>query len=219
MLKPGARPDAKTCSPKCRSKRSRRVTRARKRDKRGITLETGIGAEALAELSPSGSLDPKRDRRVKEILATVFQDEFRPIVRESITDDTLRAIQGMVALTPLMVEKIGEDLNHPDPAVRGRAYTVMARYTLGHQAIVTPPKDEAHQQLTVNFAMPRPESTPTSAEAEAPAELEQETRECEACGAEKPASQFVEHSDRCTDCHESLRARLEGVLEKGDGVA
>ena len=161
----------------------------------------------------------KGGTRVRDILAKTFQEELRPIIREQITEETLRAIQGLVALTPVMVEAIGRDLEHPDPQIRQRAYSVMARYTLGHTAIVTPPEEASRKTMTVIFdGMVRPGQDPEPRE-ELPAP-EARPRTCDVCQETKPADQFVEDSDRCQACHGQLLAKLRDVLgEEHDGVA
>jgi len=141
-----------------------------------------------------------------------MRDELRPVVREQITEHTLRAIQGLVALTPVMVEAIGRDLEHPDPVIRQRAYSVMARYTLGHSAIVPPPEEAHRQTMTVIFdGMVRAGQQPTTIEAD-PAPVDEPQRICNSCDATKPAAEFVEHSDRCVVCHEQLQARMREVV-------
>jgi hypothetical protein len=142
-----------------------------------------------------------------------MQEELRPVIREQITEETLRAIQGLVALTPVMVEAIGNDLTHPDPAIRQRAYSVMARYTLGHTAIVTPPDEAPRQNMTVVFdGMVRPDRPEVVLTPEG-----EDMRVCNSCDTAKADDQFVENSDRCVGCHDALQARMHEVM--GDGVA
>jgi len=201
-------PRAKTCSQKCRNRRSRRLAaerRAQELAERQINPAVdGVGTAAVAKADG-------------DLLARVMQEELRPVVRENITQDTLRAIQRLVALTPLMVEAMGRDLQHPDPQIRQRAYTVGMRYTLGHSAIVTPPEEASRQTMTVIFdGMVRPGQEPAP-ELEAPP-VDTAPRICNSCDETKPADQFVEHSDRCKTCHDELHARMSAVLGQEETV-
>jgi hypothetical protein len=149
-----------------------------------------------------------------------MQEELRPVIREQITQETLRAIQGLVALTPVMVEAIGRDLEHPDPVIRQRAYSVMARYTLGHTAIVTPPEEANRQSMTVIFdGMVRPGQSPNADIESMPPNADIETKTCNSCDVTKSADLFVENSDRCADCHDALQARMREVLGEENGLA
>lgn len=222
--KPGRklRTDAKTCGARCRTNRSRRLRRLKYQEKRlrqdeerGIDRSVdGQGTSALAPM-----VDTRGGMRVRDILARTFQEELRPIIREQITEETLRAIQRLVALTPVMVEAIGRDLEHPDPKIHQRAYSVLARYTLGHTAIVTPPEEASRRTMTVIFdGMVRPGQDPAPEPIEAKAS--EPPRVCNSCDQTKPAVEFVERSDRCIDCHNELQARMRKVLgEEGDGLA
>lgn len=205
----------KTCSVTCRGRRSRRLARERKRENlRGQTP----GTAAISKMV-------RQKDQISDVARDVMQDELRPVVREAITEDTLRAIQRMVALTPAMVAAITEDLVGvqledgtvipPDPQIRQKAYTLLARYTIGHGAIVQPEQQDPQNQLVVVFdGMKRPEQ-PSAIDAEVVQEPE-EVRTCLGCARELPSHRFVGRSDRCQECHDALKARAEQILEPKD---
>lgn len=155
---------------------------------------------------------------VEDVLHEVAQEELRPVVRDAITEDVLRAIQDLVGLTPKVVAAITEDLTGDDPTLRQRAYTLIAKYTLGHPAIVRPP-EEATGQLVVNVGLPRP-SDAGSGSAPAiegtAAEISDDTRECDVCHTDKPVNEFVAGSNRCQQCHDEFQAAVRAKLDGED---
>jgi hypothetical protein len=157
--------------------------------------------EAAEHIDPHG-----HGSTVRDVAHKLLEDELRPVVRESITEDALKAIRSMVGLTPRVIELLAEDMESLDAVVRQRAYTLIAKYTLGHQAIVTPESAGAGQQLVVNFALPRPGGPPS--ETQEGGELvegsAEETQQCDSCGADKPLSEMVAGSTRCRACFEGL---------------
>ncbi len=204
----GKGPQAKTCSSKCRAKRSRRLKRLRKQN-----------GERSAMPPEQKELTERIEGARPDVLHKVIEEEVRPVVRESITEDTLRAISDMVALTPTAVAAIADDLASEDAVVRQRAYTLIMKYTVGHQAIVRPPEEDRTQPIQVNFALPRPpaegegladqpEPEPITAEAV-------ELKTCDKCGREAPATEFAANSTRCNDCYAKQRARAEEFLRDG----
>ena len=202
----GGNPKQITCGSDCRSKRSRRLAKEARRKKRGRRPdETGFLA-----LTPSNPTVTE----ITDVARDVMREELRPVVRESITEDALRAIQKLIALTPEMVDKLATDLRSDDDVVRQKAYTLGLRYSIGHAAIVTPPDaKESGNNLTVIFdGMTRPGEA-VAADAEP---IEEETRICNGCGQSKAVAQFVGHSDRCLECHEALRSRAEALLSGAD---
>lgn len=193
---------AKTCSPKCRSARSRRLKKQKS--------EAG---QAFRLPEHQRDLRDRVEGATPDVAHDVIQEELRPVVRESITADTLQAIAQMVALTPTAVAALQEDLTSEDSVIRQRAYTLLMKYTVGHRAIVQPPETDKSQPLQVNFNLPRPNSANTeasvpgnSADIEATAE---ELKTCDACGQEKSADQFIAGSDRCSDCFSKQQQLLE----------
>jgi hypothetical protein len=176
---------AKTCSPKCRSARSRRLKKQKSEAGEGFRLPEH--QKEIREMVEGAT---------PEIAHDVIQEELRPVVRESITADTLQAIAQMVALTPEAVAALQEDLAGDDPVLRQRAYTLLLKYTVGHRAIVQPPETDKSQPLQVNFNLPRPGD-----DGEAPIQVESvELKTCDACGEEKPSTEFIAGSERCSDC-------------------
>lgn len=190
----GKNRNAKTCSSKCRSARSRRLQR-QKRDARKMTPHQ---KEIAARID--GSID--------DVTHKVVEEEIRPVVREALTQEIFNSIQQMTGLVPASIEALAADLASEDPKTRQKAYELVIRYTLGNTAVL---KDdpERHQPLTVNFALPRPGQPEGPAEpAEITADAE-EVRECDTCGSSKPASEFVENSFRCKSCFETYQKQLE----------
>jgi hypothetical protein len=187
---------AKTCSSKCRSTRSRRLKRVKRENG-----EANAYPEELKEVS----------ERVRgespDVAHRIIEEELRPVVRESITADTLQAIADMVALTPTAVDALREDLTSHDATIRQRAYTLLMKYTVGHHAIVQPPEQDRSQALQVNFNLPRPKDQPEGDPA-ITAEVVEEERVCDTCGKNGPASEFVAGSDRCTECFAKQQAQL-----------
>lgn len=177
-----------TCSPKCRSARSRRMRR---------TSQHSDIADAVYQ-------------RKTDVTREIVKEELRPVVRAAITEEVLRSIQDLVGLAPRVVELLAQDLESSDPSVRQKAYSLIAKYTLGHTAIVTP-EDQGTGQLVVNFNMPRPdgEEPEYDVNAEATEIVEQE---CAFCNETKPLSEFVAGSERCRDCHNRLKLEAEKLL-------
>lgn len=141
-----------------------------------------------------------------------MKEEYRPIVREAMTEDALRAIQRMVGLTPLAVECIEDDLTCGDPTIRQRAYTLLMKYTVGHQAIVRP-EEEVSGQLVVHFNLPRP-GDDVESQGAAVELVAEELRCCDMCGKDKAITQFVAGSDRCTTCYDEQREFAQKLLDR-----
>jgi hypothetical protein len=197
---------AKTCSQKCRTKRSRRIRRSR---------VAGGEANALPEhLQPLNAAANKRGGT--DLLHEVAKEELRPVVRDAITQEVLEAAGQLVGLTPLMVTAIEMDLKSPDAMIRQKAYSVLARYTLGN-ASIAPTMEAAPPAVSVVFALPRPGDVAVMADG---AEVEipevTEVLVCVECEAEKPSGEFIEGSHRCRSCHEGLHAQVAERFSKSD---
>lgn len=194
-------PAAKTCGPVHRKRRQARIKRQRQ----------DALAKANEAHSPAHHAAVRDEATIAKVAREVMKDELKPVVREAITEDVMRGVQRLVSLTPKMVELIERDMNGEDRDLAQKAYTLVARYTLGNQSIL--PKDEASAQpMQVVFNMPRPgdansEALPVAIDVPDATEL----RQCMECGADKPVTDFEGPSERCTDCHEAKRA---AVLER-----
>jgi hypothetical protein len=186
------RPGTKTCSGKCRAERSRRTRRAN-REVQEFEESFHDGAQEIAAIVR---------REAPDHIKNVIQQELRPVVREAITEDTLRAIQSLLALAPRAVEAITEDLESDDAVLRQRAYTLIAKYTIGHPAIITKDETDSSKQIVVNFNLPRPDSI--TLESDEPEEL----KTCDLCDEVKPESEFMAGSDRCWTCFEEHKAKI-----------
>src|SRR5688572_22829120 len=164
----GKGPNARTCGDKCRSKRSRRQRRQAK--------EAGA-MKAMPEHQKDVAGRVRTE--IPDVAHDVIEQELRPVVRESITEETLRAIQTMVGLTPAAVAALADDLASEDSTVRQRAYKLVLQYTVGHPAIVKAEDETAGQKLEVHFDLPRPEPTDETPEVvDAEVVAEDDVRQC-----------------------------------------
>jgi hypothetical protein len=167
-----------------------------------------------AELQPIYQADKGT---IKDAAMEVMRDELKPVVREALTDDVLRAIEKLVHLTPAVVDAIQEDLEQDDDkTLRQRAYTLLAKYTLGNPSVAPPPPEQAAQGMQVTFVMPRPGDTTTAAIEPQSDSDAVELRTCIECKTDKPSQDFVGNSDRCTQCHDDLQARVQERFGGGE---
>lgn len=158
---------------------------------------------------------------VNDAIGDAVSEELKPVVREAITEDVLRAVQELVGLTPTVVAAIREDLASDDATIRQRAYSLVAKYTIGHPAIVRPEDDGGGQQLVVNLGLPRPEPEVRTTRIEpevldVPEDAAIETKECDKCRADKPVEQFVAGSDRCRECFDQQQAEARKMISGDD---
>src|ERR1700749_2407424 len=116
-----------TCSSAHRQQRARRLRR-RAREQKNLEAQP----EALNIMS--GVI---RDR-LKDSAHEAIKENLAPVIREALTEETLKAVQRLISLTPAAVAAIEEDLAGDDPVLRQRAYTLLVKYTVGHPAIVKP---------------------------------------------------------------------------------
>lgn len=196
---PLSHPRSKTCSSACRSARSRRIKSAAKRAGEERQLPEHLSAMSKAVRS-----------QIKDTAHEVLKEEMGPVVREAITTDVLRAVDDMVALTPRMVELIKEDMESEDATIRQKAYTLLAKYTLGNPSVAPASAEQQPAPLSVVFQLPRPGDTTSGTDE--PVESEAvEMRECAECGKTAPRSDFPDDAERCQSCHDELRKR---VLER-----
>lgn len=193
----GKKPQTKTCSVNCRQKRARRVRAAGKADGR-----EGAALRAMPTAIRDVMLAVHEHHEKPDVIKDVMREQLAPIVRDALTESTLRAIEGLLGLTETAVQALGEDMVSDDPVIRQRAYALQMKYTIGHPALVQPEAGAAAGQMVVNFQLPRPDSLP-AIEATA---LELKT--CDLCGEEKPAEQFVGSSDRCETCQSEWKSRI-----------
>jgi hypothetical protein len=187
----------KTCSTACRSKRARRLKKQRLEASRKGGENNAL-PEHLAPLSAAVS------KNAKQVAHEILKEEMKPVVREAITEDVLNAINDLVALTPTMVAAIKDDLASDDKYLRQKAYSLLARYTLGNSSVAPAPATAAPGPMQVVFQLPRPgdDGAPSiTVEAE-------ELRTCMECQATKPASEFVANSERCQACHDALQEKV-----------
>lgn len=207
----GMNASARTCSSACRSRRRRRKAAANRR-----AGET----RSLAPQTPEHQLiNQINQNEVKDIIHDVAREELRPIVREQLTEETLHAVADMIRLTPRVVEVLGEDLNSENKQLRHKSAALIAKYTLGHPAILQP-EQSSGQGLTVNLGLPRLDDPPAPSEASDVVEAEaveeaelhtSELQQCTECQETYPKDRFVGESLRCQSCHDKLQ---EAVRER-----
>jgi hypothetical protein len=183
----GYAPTAKTCGEAHRKKRARRLAKKKTR-------------KVPEHLAPMHDAVTKAtDDAVQEAV----KEELRPIVREAITDDVLRSVDSLMRnILPHALEAIGDDIKGEDKDLRQRAYTLLMKYTLGNPSVAPKPDAPSGQPISISFEVPRPDDAPAI---EATAE---ELRTCSECSEERPASDFLEDSLRCSTCDAALRARV-----------
>lgn len=199
-----------TCSKRCRQRRSERRKTERERAARARS-RAGSQSPYEAELQ---DLQAAAAKGAKALLPEVMRDELRPIAREAITEDVVRGIAGMMALTPEAILTLKRQLQSDDDQVSNRAAALILRYTLGHSSVAPPPTTPAQGGMTVVFNVPQSGSDPAvEAEAiEVPADAE---KVCMECSAHKHPSEFYAESDRCNVCHERITTE---ALERYRGV-
>lgn len=194
----GKMPTAVTCGRNCRDRRARRIKRTAK--------QRGQAGGYPPELQPL--TDPAV---AKDIAAEVMREELRPIVREALTEEVLEGVGALVGLTGRMVARLEADLDHPDPVIAQRAYTLGMKYTMGNPSVAPASAEAAPAPMQVVFNMPRPGDTdsPGLPAIESTAlEDDESARTCVECHEIKPGESFVGNSERCTECHAGLQARV-----------
>lgn len=151
-------------------------------------------------------------REHDKVIERVLQQELEPVVRAAIDDEVLRAVDKLVKLTPRAIQALEDDLDSEDKVLRQRAATTLVKYTIGHPALLKP-EDSKHEQLIVNFNLPRPDDQPDADQDVVPLDEVDEARVCDICEEEKPASEFVAGSDRCRTCFEQWKSDVLRTLE------
>lgn len=194
----GMSPKAKTCSVGCRQHRGRRLKAA------GVDPTALEATQGVRELVRAGGQDAVQQ---------VLKQELAPLVRESIDESVLAAIDKMVKLTPAAVEVLAKDMESEDAVMRQRAAALVVKYTIGHPALVRPP-EEKPSSFTVNFGLPRPDAAGAGPTADAeldPEDVQEAERVCDNCHKPKPLSEFADGSDRCEECFQAAR---RAIIEK-----
>lgn len=185
---------AQTCDATCRQAYNRKRRAA-------------ADVAAVIDETPSGNA--KARSVAKRAVEHEVRELVKPVVREALTEDVLGALQDLVRLTPAAVATLASHIDGDDPVLAQKAATTVMRYTVGHQALVTPQEASA-PQLVVNFDLPRP-NDPSPGTWDTPEGNAVELFECDVCHSELPATERVAGADRCATCHE---ARKRAVLEQ-----
>lgn len=196
----GKAPQTKTCSTSCRAKRSRRLKRK------------GSHGGGFALPDEMKTMSEVVRQEAPDIAHTVIAEELRPVVREAMTEDVLRSIHSLVALTPNAIAALQQDLESDDAVIRSKATTLVLKYTLGHPALVRPDDTDPGKQLVVNLNLPRPE-LPAEVAGDETHEGEVlddavEVRTCDMCTTTLPVADFAADSYRCMKCWDDQRASV-----------
>lgn len=176
----GKRPQAKTCSQRCRRLRSKRQ---RDDNAAGRLNEENIG----------------------EVTKDVLRDELRPIVREAITDSVIRSIEDLIGHVPKAIEVAAKLLDSEDEKTRFDAATLILRHTTGNKSVVPDVNAGQGTKLEVVLGLPRPEA---SVEGVIEGEVISE-KECDSCHNTKPLTEFVGGSDRCQTCYDKMQGLIK----------
>lgn len=195
----------KTCSDRCR----KAIQRAR-------------GAQRVTSL-PDAELTGDavhNDRGPRSPLRQVIAEELRPIVREAIDEEVIKAIGALVRLSPGAIVALSEDLDSDDPQIRQRAYSLVLKFALDNPHVTPPRADKPHLQVDVN--LPRPGPPPDRAiellkEDDPPHDLEHQ-RVCVGCREPRRTSDFQADAPMCTRCLTQRRERVLGALHSQDAV-
>jgi len=190
----GKSPKAITCGPAHQKALSRRRAKQRETER----VSAGRGADSFDEVVSLVNT------RTQDAIRAAFVEELRPVIREAIDQDAVRAIQGMVGLAPAAILVLQRDLNSSDPILRSKAAALVVKYTMGN-ALVTPPRADQSDKLVIINTLPRPDAPlPTPIEA-----TSDELKRCDACRLDKPKDDFPGDGPRCFTC---LAERKEAVI-------
>lgn len=222
----------KFCNDAHRKRYARRQDRRARTNDRAQHPELAPGepdnARAAAGMFATSDVSELVGKRRDEIIRQTFIEELRPIVREAIDEDAVRAIKGMVGLAPTAVLVLQQDLLSEDPVTRSKAAALVIKYTLGNPN-VTPPREGSGQGITIINALPDAATVPASEfqgrldeviEGTAvddvdglgpwPGVPDPELRICDGCNLPRPRGEFPADGPRCATC---LAERKAAVLE------
>lgn len=189
-------------------RRQLRMATAAEVEKYGATPSDGA-ADGHAHTSDIAKLVGTRR---EEIIRETFIEELRPVVREAIDEEAVRAIKGMVGLAPTAVLVLEQDLQSDDPMTRSKAAALVIKYTLGNPN-VTPPREGSMSGVTIINNLPDAggpiNHTPVEEDALIDGEAV-ELRRCDTCNLDKPLEDFPGDGPRCATC---LADRKAQVLE------
>lgn len=221
------------CNDAHRKRYARRQARKQRTAERRQHPERAPGepdTERAAEgMLPHSDVSELVGKRRDEIIRQTFIEELRPIVREAIDEDAVRAIKGMVGLAPTAVLVLQQDLLSDDPVTRSKAAALVIKYTLGNPN-VTPPRDAGGSGITIINNLPDATTVPASEFQGRLDEVIESTavddvdglgpwpdvddeialRACDTCNLPQPLIEFPGDGPRCATC---LAERKAAVLE------
>ncbi len=191
----------RTCSDSHRQLRARR----KKREAQAHAIKIAEAKDLPEHLK---ALSDANNKLVKDVGRDLVVKQMTPVIREAITEDVMQGIRDMVRLTPRMVALIEEDMESRDPQIRQKAYTLLARYTLGNASVAPAPAEVAPAPMQVSFVLPRPGDACLNGDVAQDVQ-HVDLRTCAQCNQDKPAGEFVGDSDRCQGCHDALQAKVQ----------
>lgn len=200
----GKKKSTRTCGEKCRKARSIRLRTQHARDGE---WENDGRQENPETAEMRLAIRSELDDRIHKVL----DQELTPLVREAITDDVLRSITALLALTPQAVAAIMDDLMQTESYDRRqKAYTLLLKYTAGNSPLV-PSVDPKPPAVNVIFpGMERPDA-PIVTAAEL---LDDDEFICNACDRALPMSeQAAPGAERCKECHAALQVRKDEIVK------
>lgn len=204
-----AAPDRPAGGGSIAAERKRYQARQRKRRQRDRE-RAEHGDKARRNQDIAAIIGKGRDDIIHEVMA----EELRPVVREAIDQDAIRAIRGMVGLAPAAILVLAEGLESDDEVVRQRSAALIAKYTLGNP-MVTPPRDDGSSGLVIINQLPRPGDAPVEELPPIEATAE-ELRRCDSCNLDKPLSEFPGDGPRCAQCLAEKKAQVIDAFLKPD---
>lgn len=204
----GRGPRAQTCGEAHKKALQRRNARRIDTEREAA----GRGADTMDEITSLVNF------KTQDAIRAAFVEEVRPIIREAIDNDAIRAIQGMVGLAPAAIMVLAQDLKSDDPVLRSKAATLVVKYTMGNQ-LVTPPRVDQSAGLVIVNQLPRP--AVTAVDGTPPPELPpavdtDEVRRCDTCALDKPLVEFPGDGPRCEQCLAEAKARVIDQFLKPD---
>lgn len=212
----------KFCNDAHRKRYARRQERKTRTRERTQHPEAAPGdpdnARSAVGIFPTSDISEIVGKRRDEIIRQTFIEELRPVVREAIDEDAVRAIKGMVGLAPTAVLVLQQDLLSSDAVTRSKAAQLVVKYTLGNPNVV-PPREGSATGVTIINQLPDA-AAPLRVDAEgsayddtptlSPSADTDELRTCDTCNLPKPLGQFPGDGPRCAQC---LADRKQQVLE------
>lgn len=201
----------------CKDRRKRR----QQREKRAIAART-TPAQIVEKVRQES------DTIATRVAEDIIRQELTPVVREALSEAVLQSIADLVALTPMVVANLKDDLLAEETHIvdgemvvtvdydrRAKATAQVAKFTIASPALAPQPEAADAQPLQVIIHTPRPSydvdgNAVQAEDAAAPEMLA--AYECDICHQVRPGALFEQGSTRCKDCHAEIKARGLALL-------